>query len=70
MRPVSSGSAVNALQLYRLSSFKAVRDVFLPATRQWLGDYPFVSRRGFQQVRDRINYQRREEGAGGYRANF
>ena len=53
-----------------LSSFKAVREVFLPATRQWLGDYPFVSRRGFQQVRDRINYQRREEGAGGYRANF
>ncbi|QDZ23346.1 hypothetical protein HOP50_10g58840 [Chloropicon primus] len=41
-----------------LSSFKAVRDVFLPETRQWLYDYPFVNRRGFQQIVERVNYSK------------
>ena len=41
-----------------LNSFKAVRDVFLPATRQWLYEYPFVSRGGFKQIVDRVNYMK------------
>ena len=51
-----------------LSSFKAVRDIFLPETRQWLYEYPFVSRRGFQQVADRVHYSKGDQAFGGTKA--
>jgi hypothetical protein len=41
-----------------LNSFKAVRDIFLPETRQWLYEYPFVSRRGFKQIADRVSFMK------------
>jgi len=61
LRPGDAAMLVVVSNSPSLSSFKAVRDIFLPETRQWLFEYPFVSRRGFQQVMDRVNYAKRDE---------
>lgn len=47
-----------------LQSFKAVRDVYLPFSRLWLVDYPFVSRTGFQRAFLNLNHGRRQGGVG------
>mmetsp|Transcript_1653 Transcript_1653/g.3647 ORF Transcript_1653/g.3647 Transcript_1653/m.3647 type:complete len:413 (-) Transcript_1653:2110-3348(-) len=42
-----------------LRCFKAVRDVYLPATREWFCEYPFVSRPAFRAIANKVAFRKK-----------
>ncbi|GMH44393.1 hypothetical protein BSKO_12345 [Bryopsis sp. KO-2023] len=58
--PLDPGTPVELLVLSddkKFSTFKVVREVFLPETRGWLSDYPFVDRDVFVRLSYQISQQ-------------